>query len=408
MKRILFVDDESKILDGMRRMLHGDRDRWELEFAVGGEAALAACDAAHFDVVISDMGMPGMNGAALLGHVRDRFPDTARIILSGFSDATSALRASSVAHRFLAKPCSAAELRSTIERLCTLQDLVFSSEIRQIVGTISQLPSLSTTYTSLMRAVNDPETSIGLVAEIVEGDMAMSAKVLQLTNSAFFGLAQTITNLQSAVNYLGMETIKNLALASEAFRVFVPDSRVPQSFGESIQRHALRSAAIAGILPVEAKTRDVTVVATLLHDIGMLFLASAMPDKFCASLSLATSRGCKVFEADEALLGTSHAEIGAYLLGLWGLPNLAVEAVAHHHRPTRIPHTGFDPSIAVYVANFLAHELQDNHEGSIPEIEESDRACLQALGILPSLEEFRELALESNGTHVGASSHPAY
>lgn len=223
---------------------------------------------------------------------------------------------------FWPSPAAQADLRSTIERLCTLQDLVFSSEIRQIVGAISQLPSLSTTYTKLMRAVNDPDTSIGLVAEIVEHDMAMSAMVLQLTNSAFFGLAQTISNLQSAVNYLGMETIKNLALASEAFRVFVPDARFPQSIGESIQRHALGSAAIAGILPVDPKMRDVTVVAALLHDIGKLFLASAMPAQFCVSLSLATTRGCRIFEADEELFGLRMPRSAHICWACGGFPTL--------------------------------------------------------------------------------------
>jgi HD-like signal output (HDOD) protein/ActR/RegA family two-component response regulator len=394
MKRILFVDDESKILDGIRRMLHASRDRWELQFAVGGEAALKACEAGSFDVVISDMGMPGMDGATLLGHIRDRFPDTARIILSGFSDAAMAMRASSVAHRFLAKPCGAAELQDTLERICALQDWVYVPEIRKIVGAVGELPSLSVTYTNLMQAVRDPNTSISLVAEIIERDIAMSAKVLQVTNSAFFGLAQTVTNLQTAVNYLGMDTIKNLALASEAFRVFVPDKRVPQSVCDSIQRHALRSAAIAGVLPVEPKIRDVTVVAALLHDIGRLFLASAAPDKFCSSLSLASTRGCKLFEAEEELFGTSHAEIGAYLLGLWGLPNLAIEAIAHHHRPTRIPHTGFDSSVAVYVVELLAHQLDGDPQDPVPEIEEPDRSCMETLGILPMLPEFQELAAQ--------------
>jgi hypothetical protein len=142
-----------------------------------------------------------------------------------------------VAHRFLSKPCNGAELQATIERVCILQDLLSAAELRRVIGTIGELPSLSSTYTSLLEAVRNPNTSIAQVAEIVERDMGMSAKVLQLVNSAFFGLAQTVTTLQSAATYLGMETIKNLALASETFRVFAPDSRIPQSFYESIQRH---------------------------------------------------------------------------------------------------------------------------------------------------------------------------
>jgi HD-like signal output (HDOD) protein len=395
MKRILFVDDESKILDGIRRMLHADRKCWDMQFAVGGEAALRACEATSVDVVISDLRLPGMDGTELLSRIRDRFPSTARVVLSGYSEAALATRTLPVAHRFLTKPCNASEIRSTIERVCALQDLLCAPEIRRVVGTIGELPSLSRTYTSLTHAVRNPSTSISQVADIIGQDVAMSAKVLQLVNSAFFGLAQSVSNVQTAVAYLGTETIKNLALASEAFRVFLADWRIPQGVCESIQLHAQRTAAIAGILPVDPSTRDVTVVAALLHDIGTLILASKMPDKFCSALSRARERNCETFEAEEELLGTSHAEIGAYLLGLWGIPNLAVEAMAYHHHPTRIPHSGFDSSTAVYVADLLAHELHAHPEDSAGfELRDSHRACLETLGIMHRFAEFRELAVQ--------------
>ena len=396
MKRILFVDDERRILDGLRRMLHGNRNIWDMEFVESGEAALRACDAGSFDAVVSDMRMPGMDGATLLGHIRDRFPNTARIALSGYSEIALATRAASVAHRFLAKPCSATELQSTIERVCVLRELVCAPEIRKIVGTVGELPSLSTAYSQLTRAVNDPNTSIDQVAQIIGQDLGMSAKVLQLSNSAFFGLAQRVTSLSSAVSYLGMETIKNMALVTEAFRVFVPDSHLPRSTADSIQQHALRTAAIACTLPAEPPNREITAVAALLHDIGSLFLASAMPGEFCSALIYAKEHECKLFEAEEQLLGTSHAEIGAYLLGLWGIPDIAVEAIAHHHHPTRMHHGGFDCTMAVYVADLLAHEQEAYLQGSVGHaIEESDLANLETLGVLSRLDEFRELALAS-------------
>ncbi len=396
MKRILFVDDESKILDGLQRMLHADRKRWEMEFAVGGEAALQACEKASFDVVISDMRMPGMDGATLLGHIRDRYPSTARIILSGYSEVTLVARSVHVAHRFLAKPCDASQLRSMIERVCTLQDVLCTPEIRAVIGTVGELPSLSTSYNALTQALSRPDTSISQVADILEHDVAMSAKVLQLVNSAFFGLAQTVTSLQSAASYLGMETIKNLVLVSEAFRVFVPDARIPQSVFEAIQLQAQRTAAIAVVLPLEPKLRDVIVLSALLQDVGRLVLASKMPDKFCSVVERARERGCEPFQAEEEMLGTSHAEIGAYLLGLWGLPNLAVEAIAHHHHPDRIPHSGFDSSVALYTAALLAYELEA-HPGDETgtELREFDRTCLQTLGLLPQFAGFHKLAVQA-------------
>src|SRR5258706_399352 len=395
MKRILFVDDESKILDGIRRMLHTERTRWDLQFAVGGEAALKACEAGVFDVVISDMRMPGMDGATLLGHIRDRFPSTARIILSGYSEVALATRAVPVAHRFLTKPCQAADLQSTIERVCTLQELLCAPEIQRVVGSVGELPSLSSTYHTLTKAVGDPNTSISDVAEVIGHDVAMSAKVLQLVNSAFFGLAQSVTSLKNGVSYLGMETIKNLALTTETFRVFAPDPRVPVSVCEAIQQHSYAVAAIAGTLPVDSKSRDLTIVAALLHDVGRLVLASKMPDVFCSILAQVRERKCEPFEAEQELLGTTHAEIGAYLLGLWGVPVLASEAIAHHHQPTRIPHSGFDISVAVYAADLLAHELKAHPEDSTgAKLRESDRACLETLGLWGEYAGFRGLAKE--------------
>lgn len=390
MKRILFVDDESKILDGIRRMLHADRKRWDMHFAVGGNEALQAFEAGNFDVVVSDMRMPGMDGATLLSHIRERFPGTARIILSGYSDVALTTRAISVAQRYIAKPCNASEIQSVIERACALQDVIGTAEIQKLVGMIGELPSLSNSYLALAQAVQAPDTTIEKVAQIIEQDIAMSAKVLQLVNSSFFGLARTVTTVHTAVGYLGIETVKNLALASEAFRMFVPDPRIPTEVCESMQEHAKRTAAIAATLPVDPKAKDVIVLAALLHDVGRLVLASKMPDKFCAVLSLASQRKCESFEAEEELMGTSHAEIGAYLLGLWGIPNLVVDAIAHHHRPTRIPHSGFDSTVAVYVADLLAHQDSTGRE-----LRESDRVCLEAVGVLSQFAEFCERALQS-------------
>jgi putative nucleotidyltransferase with HDIG domain len=337
-----------------------------------------------------------MDGATLLGHIRDLYPATARVILSGYSEESLARRAIPVAHRFLSKPISEADLRSTIERVFSLQDVLGAPEIRRVVGSVGELPSPSTTYARLTEAVSNQDSSINEIAEIIEEDVAMSAKVLQLANSAFFGLAQKVTTLSNAVSYLGMQTIKNLALTSEAFRVLQPHSRISLGACESMEKHAHRVASIASVLPLDNCDRDATIIAALLHDIGKLFLASAMPDEFCSASSLACERGCRDFEAEEELLGTSHAEIGAYLLGLWGIPNLTVEAIAHHHHPTRVANSGFDCTAVVYVADLLDHELETHPTDLIgTELKASDRDYLEALGVLLRYAEFRELALQS-------------
>jgi len=393
MKRILFVDDDPGILDGIRRMLHADRDRWEMEFVLGGEAALQACEKNSFDIVVSDMRMPSMDGATFLAHMRDRHPATARIVLSGHCAVEAATRVIPVAHRFLAKPCSSKDLQGAIEGVCVLQELLARPELCRVVGSIGQLPALSSTYTALSKAVMNSETPLGKIAEIIEKDMAVSAKVLQLVNSAFFGLAQRVTTLRSAVGYLGMDTIKNLVLVTETVQVFVPDKRIPPSAHQHLQAHAQRVAGIVARLPLDPRLRDVTILAALLHNIGRLIFASRLPDQFCATLALANQLGCPIHEAEEQLLGISHAEAGAYLLGLWGIPHIAVEAIAHYLHPTRVPHSTFDSSVALYVANLLASAPLNGNGSPTSALDESHRRCLEELGILNRLPEFRELAL---------------
>jgi len=396
MKRILFVDDETAVLDGIRRALRADKGNWEMQFAVGAEQALQAFEHVAFDIVISDMRMPGTDGATLLAEIRQRFPEATRIVLSGYSEAALATRAASDAHRVLAKPCNALDLKRTIEKVITLQDLIASPELRHIVGKVGELPSLGSTYISLGEAVRDPYVTIEQVAAIVERDVAMAAKVLQLTNSAFFGLPRQIASLSDAVSYLGISTIKNLALTSEVFKVFKPGPKIPVSECDAIQDHAIRVASIIGTLPVQRHLRDLAVIAGILHDIGKLLMATKMQDVYCAIRSQVKAAGCPWHVAEREILGTSHAEVGAYLLGLWGIPELAVEAIAHHHEPDRISHSEFDCTIALYVADVLAHEVEaESGSADGREAPEQQKDLLQRLGLLSRIEEFRELAAET-------------
>jgi HD-like signal output (HDOD) protein len=401
MKKILFVDDEKNVLDGIRRMLHSSRDRWDMEFVTGGEGALALCEERSFDVIVSDLRMPGMDGAELLGRMRSRHPGTARIILSGYSEAELATRAVPVAYQMLIKPCNPVELKETIERVCTLQDVLCKPALRELIGAIGELPALSSTYMALSRALGQADTSVAMIASIIEQDVGMSAKMLQLVNSGFFGLSRRATGVEQAVSYLGTDTIKTLALYSETFRIFVPSVKIPASFWQMMQRHSQRAAIIAGALPITREIREVALIAALLHDAGTLALASTMADQFCGVLDEMRDKGCTQVEAEESLLGISHAEIGAYLLGLWGINSVAVEAIAHHHHPSRIGHKGLDCSLAVYLSNLLAHEVEihpDNSDGD--HLSETDRRELEALGLLDQFPVFWGRAVEALGQTV--------
>jgi HD-like signal output (HDOD) protein len=356
MRRILFVDDEPKVLEGLQRMLRPQRDRWEMRFACGGEAALAELSSGGFDVIVSDMRMPGMDGATLLEQVRARYPNVVRMVLTGHTSLEAALRAVPVAHQFLSKPCDPVVLRVAVERACNLKSLLSSEQLCKVVAGMEDLPALPRTYAALSEALTDPEVSLDKLTAIVEQDVAISAKILQLVNSPFFGVVRTMTSIREAVAYLGTDILRNLVLSIEAFRMFDKIPKVPDFSIDELQAHSQRCAKIASKLPTEGHLKDAAQVGALLHDLGKLIVASRLPNELVRVQEAARQRKRPWHEVEQELLGVTHAEIGAYLLGLWGLPYAIVEAVAYHHVPARVPSQGFDSVATVYVANILAHE----------------------------------------------------
>ncbi len=362
MKRILFVDDEPRILEGLERMLHPCRKQWKMTFASSGAEALAILAREAHDVIVTDMRMPEMDGAELLQRVRERYPAMIRIVLSGQFESEAAMRVVRAAHQFLTKPCDAGKLQEVIERSCQSDEIVFDAATRSIVAAIGELPPLPRTYAALVDALNDPQTSLDQVGAIVEGDVAVTAKVLQLVNSAFFGLACEVSTVSMAVGYLGFEVLKQLVMTVELFRTFTCARPVTGFSVEQIQQHSRSVAAMAAKLPMPQNLAAATSVAALLHDVGKLILAVRLPQPFEQALEASLRENRPLYRVEKEMHGTSHAEIGAYLLALWGLPSAIVGAVSRHHHPI---HASGDNSImdtAVHIADLLVHEAEGRAE----------------------------------------------
>jgi putative nucleotidyltransferase with HDIG domain len=391
MKRILFVDDEPNILEGLQRTLRTQRHEWEVAFAPGGEAALAMLAAAPFDVVVSDMRMPGMDGAALLDIVRQQYPSMLRIILSGYTEMEASLRAVPVAHQFLLKPCEPNTLRTAIDRATSLVEVLNSKMMASLVGSMQDLPSVPRTYMELRKALADPETSISNVVRIVEKDVAISAKILQLVNSAFFGLTRDVSDIKMAVSYLGINILQNLVVSVEAFRMFQPKKPIPGFSLEEVHTHSQLTARIASQLSAGKKIPSAVVVAALLHDVGKLVIAERAPDHFARAVAGAQEEKKPLFAIEEELIGISHAEVGAYLLSLWGLPYPVVEAVAHHHHPERVQQHKLDMITVVYLSNVLAHETAGDASQAAAN-QSLDEKLLQDMGLADQLPDWRQMA----------------
>ncbi len=390
MKRILFVDDEVSILDGLKRMLRPMRTEWEMAFAPGGEAALSIMEAAPFDVIVTDMRMPGMDGASLLEIVRAKHPSMLRIILSGYTELQASLRAVPVAHQFLLKPCDPEMLRAGIARATSLGEVLDSKMLTSLVGALRDLPSLPRVFLQLKQALASPSTTIAQIATIVEQDVAVSAKILQLVNSAFFGLTREVTDVKTAVSCLGMSVLHDLFLTMEVFRSYEPNEYVSEQYLEEFHHHSQLTARIAAGIATKLQMNPEVVLASLLHDVGKLVIAERTPAHFSRALAQAEEEGLPLFEVEEKLIHISHAEVGAYLLSLWGLPYTVVEAVAHHHHPRRVPQVKIDMPLVVYLSNLLAHEREAAAKGlPLPEI---DLELLEQTGVAGKLSEWRKIA----------------
>ena len=362
-KRILFVDDEPLVLAGLERSLHGMRKDWEMVFVTSGRDALEAMNGQTFDIVVTDMRMPGMDGAQLLEEVKKRSPQSLRMILSGQSDRETILRSVNPTHQYLSKPCEGEELKGRLMRALALRDLLENPEVKGLVSKLDSLPSLPTLYFQLTEELQKPEPSLARVAKLISADIAMTAKILQLVNSAFFGLRCEVSKAYHAVELLGTDVVRALVLSTHVFSKFETDLLTPPDM-QHLWEHSMASASYAKRIAVLEHCNqhlvDECFTAALLHDAGKLIMAYALHDQYRRVLELIKKEGRGLADAEREVFGCGHAEIGAYLFGLWNLPASIIEAVAWHHQPGSSLQGSFSAVAAVHVAS-IYHEEKSQH-----------------------------------------------
>jgi HD-like signal output (HDOD) protein len=392
-KRILFVDDEPARLEALQRAIAANPGEWTLTFAPTGGAALDLLSHDRFDVVVTEMRMPALTGgASLLATIRDQYPRVARIVLLDEADRETVLRTVGSAHRYLSRACEASQLSVAIAETLAVRDTLHNEALRGIVSRVQSLPSLPTLYIDILEELNRPEPRITTISQIVEHDVAMTAKLLQLVNSAYFGRPGRTADVQEAVQFLGVETLQALVLGVHVFSSMHCAARHFSPTG--LWRHSVATSALAGAiaryerLPPSAATEALT--AGLLHDCGKLLLAAVMPTEFDALVIRARRESTPAWRVEQDALGCTHAEIGAYLLGLWGLPDAVVAAVAFHHRPADCGNQKFTAVTAVHAANaIMANKLY-----GAP----ADMAYLERLGLKARYAEWTQLMVNETAS----------
>jgi HD-like signal output (HDOD) protein/CheY-like chemotaxis protein len=386
MNRILFVDDEPMVLEALRNSLRGKRKQWEMVFSDSGAGALLELERAPFDVIVSDMRMPKMNGAVFLGHASKSCPKATRIVLSGHAEESTLARAALTAHCYLTKPCSNEVLCSAISSAIELQALLASDRVCACIGGIESLPTVPSVYRALTAALQSERCSPDLVARIVGEDVGISAKLLHLVNSSFFGLPRKTTSLLQTVQYLGLATIRSLVLAHSLFGQL---GQVSPALAEEGQEHALRCARIARQVLKGRPDADLAFIAGLLHDVGSLVLASRMPDEYAAIAAHARAAGLPLHVVERERLGVDHAGVGAYLLGLWGLPPEVLNVVAFHHTPW-LASMPLDAASAVRLAEVISLEGSEGAVLGHPPAEPIPVGWIESMNLASAVAEARQ------------------
>lgn len=372
MKRVLFVDDEPQVLQLLHATMAPLRAEWELEFVSSGEQALASLERQPADVVLTDIHLVGMGGLQLLGEVKARYPQTVRLAFSGCAHQDIIVKGMSVAHQVLPKPLAPATVQATIAQVAARRELLKSPSLQRLVGSIQHLPSLPSLYQELESTMAGTTATAEQAAAIIAKDPAMVTNLLHVVNSAHFSLRRTITSPAHAVALLGLPTVKALVLslkvceAAQRTLALAPISERLWQHGVAVGRAAKALAVHEGMGSVGVEQ---AFLAGLMHDIGTLVLASQLSQAY-AQWQAAVERGDgSPLDLEQQVFGATHAEVGAYLLSVWGLPAPIVEAVGFHHRPAAAQTTGFTLLTAIHVAQAWQSAESAHHAGAAPDAE---------------------------------------
>ena len=357
--RVLFVGEDVALWDDLNRLFATSSGGFQMAFAHTGTEALSIMEQAPVRAIVADMQLKGMNGAQLLGEMLQRHPGVLRFIRADLADQQAVMKCVGSAHQYLIKPSDGQTVVDALRRAFHLETWLPSDMVQGIMSQLRRLPSPPQVYFKVVEALQSPDFDIDAIGRHIEHDPAMTAKLLQLVNSAVFGLRLQVSSAREAVMYLGIETTKSVILLAHTFSYF--DRIKPNCISvTALWQHCIRVGRVAqAIAEGEGASAEIvgqSFTAGMLHDCGKLALVANMPDEFSKAVELARERRCELWEAEKEVFGANHAEVGGCLMGIWGLPMPIVESVALHHHPSQLVSKGFCALTAVHAANVLTHE----------------------------------------------------
>jgi putative nucleotidyltransferase with HDIG domain len=396
-RHVLVVSADAATREEARRALHRPGAETDLVTTSDAAAARTAVSTGQVDVVFVDIQPGNPEGLALLAEMRSRHPGALRVAIAE-PDGEAALNGAAIAHRLIPRSHVWSAIRTYVDHSDALLASMQDERIRLLVGGVDSLPTVPRLYAALTRILAEPHVTIDDVARLVSEDVGVTAKILQLVNSPLLGISRQVTTMRAAVAVLGTSTIRTLVLATEAVRAFASSDRTAAMTMERLQLHSLAVASLATRLLPERLDPEEVFTAAVLHDIGKLLLLDRCPELFAYLGRTADQRGVPLHRVELEVLGVSHAEIGAYLMHLWQLPDTIITAVASHHIPSRPSAT--ELAFVIHVADALQHGR--NPATPLGTEARLDRESLQRFRVEDRLPVWMAMA-----SRLGVRSYPA-
>lgn len=278
-------------------------------------------------------------------------------------------------------------------------------EIAEILHGIKNLPTLPDVATRVLRLSEDPDVSQKEIADAVERDPAIATRLLKLVNSPYFGIRGTVTSIQQSLVFLGVSNLRNLVLSTSVMDLFSQEGEVGSYARRGLWVHSMATALAAREMSRKMRVSDAEVAFTagLIHDVGKVVFDKYFHDDFKRVIELMDAHNAAMVDAESAVLGMNHAEVGLYLAHMWSLPEVLVDAVGCHHAPRSARK---DPQLAALIgyADHVVRMLQlGNGGGEMPELGDQFQAVLPLPeGALEQMcEEFSESLEEQVDSLVG-------
>ena len=355
---VLLVDGGSGELRAVIEPLRRLAPEWELHLAQSGDEAFQWLNTSPADAVVADLRLPDLPGLQFMARVLRQHPRTHRLLLGDLNDLESLLRCVGTVHQLLAKPCDARRLQGTLHRAFALETWLPNQAVRELLGRLPNTPSLPEVYAAVLEHLQRDPPALDQAAALIAGDPPLAAKVLQLVNAVSQESPRQDADPGCAVKELGAATTRSLLLRAHSYSSLAELDRdlfAVDVLWEHSRRVAQRAHELARLEGLDETAIRQAAAAGLLHDLGKLALAANLTPQFQEVLVRSRQQQLPLWEAEQAVFGATHGDVGGCLLGMWGLPLSVVEAVTMHHHPTRFLSDTFGPLTAVHVANALDH-----------------------------------------------------